>query len=277
MIIPLPALQILVALLYLWGAFSRWRASQKSTAELAHQTLSPLLPLVWVFAGLTLVLHGTVLVMSIAAPDGIDISVGNAASLVAFLCVAVAWASGLMRALSGFSSILLIFSAAAVILPVLFPGEYRFAYGTQTGMAMHIAVAFSAYALFFVAALLALTMVSMEKRIRSGKSSEKVRRTLPLLTLERYLFRLIFLGFVLLSLTVLSGIFFSEQIFGEPFHLNHKTALSIISWFIFGTLLFGRWRFGWRGKRAFYWILTGTAALMLAYLGYKFVVEVIIH
>ena len=95
--------------------------------------------------------------------------------------------------------------------------------------------------------------------------------------MERLLFRLIGLGFLLLTLTVISGVFFSEQLFGIPFRWEHKTIFTMLSWLLFGTLLAGRhWR-GWRGKTALSFTLIGFAALLLAYVGSRFVLEVVLH
>jgi ABC-type uncharacterized transport system permease subunit len=101
--------------------------------------------------------------------------------------------------------------------------------------------------------------------------------TPPLLTLERYLFRLITTGFVLLTLTLASGILFSEQLFGKPVTFTHKNVFSVAGWVVFAILLFGRWRYGWRGRMAVNWILGGTLLLVLGYLGSKFVLEVLLH
>ena len=104
-----------------------------------------------------------------------------------------------------------------------------------------------------------------------------VDRLPALLTMEKLLFRLIGFGFGLLTLTVLSGIFFSEQLFGTPFKWDHKNIFTLLSWLLFGALLAGRaWR-GWRGKTALRFTLTGFATLLLAYVGSRFVLEVVLH
>jgi ABC-type uncharacterized transport system permease subunit len=82
-------------------------------------------------------------------------------------------------------------------------------------------------------------------------------------------------GFVLLTLTLLSGVLFVDDLFAQ--HLVHKTVLSIAAWIVFGILLFGRWRWGWRGRRAVRLTLAGMAILLLAFFGSKFVLEVILH
>ena len=98
----------------------------------------------------------------------------------------------------------------------------------------------------------------------------------PLLAMESLLFRLIHIAFFLLSLTLASGILFSETLFGKPLSFNHKTLFAIISWLIFAALLVGRHMRGWRGRTALRWTLAGFAALLLAYVGSRFVLEVIL-
>jgi len=88
------------------------------------------------------------------------------------------------------------------------------------------------------------------------------------------MFRLIGAGFVLLTLTLLSGVLFVDNLFAQ--HLVHKTVLSIAAWIVFGVLLFGRWRWGWRGRRAVRLTLAGTLVLLLAFFGSKFVLELVL-
>src|SRR3546814_14044176 len=83
--------------------------------------------------------------------------------------------------------------------------------------------------------------------------------------MDRLLVQLIGIGFVLLSLTLISGLWFIHDWLAQ--HLAHKTILSITAWLIFGTLLWGRVRHGWRGRVAIRWALAGYAMLILAYFG----------
>jgi ABC-type uncharacterized transport system permease subunit len=99
----------------------------------------------------------------------------------------------------------------------------------------------------------------------------------PLLVMERLLFRVILAGFVFLTLTLVTGIIFSETLFGQVMRLNHKTAFAVVSWLIFGALLAGRYFYGWRGRVALRWTLAGFIALLLAYVGSRFVLEVILR
>jgi ABC-type uncharacterized transport system permease subunit len=91
------------------------------------------------------------------------------------------------------------------------------------------------------------------------------------------LFRIIAAGFFLLTLTLVSGILFSEELFGKPMQYNHKTVFGILSWIIFAALLAGRALYGWRGRVAMRWTLAGFLSLVLAYIGSKFVLEVLLQ
>ena len=113
----------------------------------------------------------------------------------------------------------------------------------------------------------------LEDLWRDGQAMD---RAPPLLTMETLLFRIIWAGFIMLSLTLASGVVFSEELFGKAAQLNHKTVFGVMSWIVFGALLGGRHFYGWRGRIAVRWTLTGFLMLVLAYLGSKFVVEVLL-
>ena len=130
--------------------------------------------------------------------------------------------------------------------------------------------------MFLVAAVQALVLMGLEKRLRRRLPEPESVAAPPLLTLERFLFRLVTVGFLLLTLTLASGMLFTEQLFGKPLVWNHKSVFSVLGWLTFGALLVGRWRYGWRGRIALRWIIAGTVFVFLAYLGSKFVLEVLL-
>jgi len=138
----------------------------------------------------------------------------------------------------------------------------------------HIVFSLIAYALFAGAATAALAMTWKERQIRESRVSSFGEKLPSILKLEQLLFLAITVGFVTLSLSVFSGLIFIEDIRSQ--HLTHKTVLTILSWFVFGGLLAGRWRFGWRGRTAARWTMTGCALLLLAYAGARFVLEVVL-
>jgi ABC-type uncharacterized transport system permease subunit len=260
-------IHVLAAALYGAAAWARWPAAGGSpTATGVARAILPV----------ALGVHAAALLPAIVTPEGLDVSLPNAASLVAGLVVLVAWASGFLRSLPGSAAIVLSAAGVAALLPAFFREPHHISFAGDTWAALHIAVALTAYAILLVAALAALLMTGLEKRLHKGLPAAG-DGTPPLLTLERYLFRLIAAGFVLLSLTLASGALFSEQVFGRPFKLTHKSLFSLLAWLTFGGLLVGRWRFGWRGRRARVWILAGAGLLVLAYLGSKFVLEVLLQ
>jgi ABC-type uncharacterized transport system permease subunit len=221
-----------------------------------------------------LALHVVAFVAGLATPDGLDLSLTHALSIVSALTVLVAAATGALGKLPALGIVVLPVAMVAAVLPALAPATHRFPYASSPWAIAHIAVALLAYAFFIVAAVQALVMTGLEKRLHRGLADADP--TPPLLTLELALFRLIAIGFVLLSLALASGALFSEQLFGKAFQFTHKNVFSVASWLVFGALVVGRWRYGWRGRKAVRWILAGTALLILAYLGSKFVLEVIL-
>jgi ABC-type uncharacterized transport system permease subunit len=267
-------LHLAVAALYALAAWSYWPGPASGDREPA----APLPPAFtrWMLP-VAIVAHAWLALMDVAQPEGLDLSIAHAISVVAWLTVVLAWASGLLRTLPVVGSILLPVAAVATVLPLLFSSPHRFPYAGNALAAVHVAIAFVAYAMFIIAAIDALVLIGLEKRLHRRLPDPGAAGLPPLLTLERFLFRLIGAGFVLLTLTLASGILFSEQIFGRPVTLTHKSVFSILGWFTFGALLWGRWRYGWRGRVALRWILTGTTFLFFAYLGYKFVLEVILQ
>ena len=220
--------------------------------------------------------HAILVVGTVFKPDGLDVSLANALSVVAGLTALFAWVGNLSRALPGVAAVALPVAAIAVPLPALFPNPHRFSLVDEPWSALHIAVALIAYALFAVAALQALLLLGFERRLHRALPDPVAEALPPLLTLERFLFRLVTIGYVLLTLTLLSGAVFSERLLGEPLRFTHKVVFSVLAWIVFSALLFGHHRYGWRGRAALHWILTGTGLLLLAYVGSKFVLQVIL-
>ncbi len=141
---------------------------------------------------------------------------------------------------------------------------------------LHVGFALISFSILTISALLAILLALQERALRTHRAGSGLIRALPPLTLtEALMFRLIGVGFVLLSLTLLSGALFVDNLFAQ--HLVHKTVLSIAAWIVFGILLYGRWRWGWRGPRAVRLTLIGMFVLLLAFFGTKFVLEMVLH
>jgi ABC-type uncharacterized transport system permease subunit len=164
--------------------------------------------------------------------------------------------------------------AAAVLLALVFPGTPLHVTASPW-LPLHLALGIASYGLFAAAVLHAWLMMRAEKQIRQAAEPHA---GLPLLTLERLTFRFATAGFVLLSATLLAGLLFGETLYG-PGHMarwDHKTVFSVLAWIVFAFLLLGRKRFGWRGRKAVRVLYTGSILLLLAYVGSRFVLEVIL-
>jgi ABC-type uncharacterized transport system permease subunit len=268
-------LHVIAAALYALTAWALWPTAASAGSDRARISVRPAHAAQWLLPAALLV-HAWLAWHDIATPEGLDLSLANALSAVAGLVAAVAWLSGLLGQLPAIGTVVLPVAAVASLLPALFTNPHRFAYAGETIAATHVAVALVSYAMFLVAALEALVLMGLEKRLHRRLPDPESDGVPPLLTLERFLFRLVAVGFALLTLTLASGIVFTEQLFGKPLTFTHKSVFSVLGWLTFGALLWGRWRYGWRGRVALRWIIAGTLFVFLAYLGSKFVLEVLL-
>jgi ABC-type uncharacterized transport system permease subunit len=135
----------------------------------------------------------------------------------------------------------------------------------------HILLSMAAAALLFAAAVTAILLVILDRRLRMRRIAELSSALPPLDALEKIMFRLVAAGFGLLTLALITGFVFVTNLFTQ--NLVQKTVLSLLAWLIFGVLLIGRLRFGWRGRSAVRWTLSGFGILAVAYFGVKFVLE----
>jgi ABC-type uncharacterized transport system permease subunit len=163
--------------------------------------------------------------------------------------------------------------ALAVLLAWVFPGTPLHV-SASPWLPLHLALGVASYGLFAAAVVHAWLLQRTERTMRNATEPQA---GLPLLTLERLTFRFAAAGFVLLTATLLAGLLFSEVLYGRAWRWDHKTVFSVLSWVAFAWLLLGRLRFGWRGRKAVRVIYVGATLLLLAYVGSRFVIEVILR
>jgi ABC-type uncharacterized transport system permease subunit len=221
------------------------------------------------------VLHALVLLHGLSTDAGINLSFFNAMSLSAWLVVLLLLISSLRRPVENLAILLLPVAALTIALAVRYPAVRLLAPDAPLGLKLHVLVSLLAYSLLALASVQAILLAVQDAKLRHHHPGGFVRALPPLQTMESLLFQMISMGFVLLGLALISGFVFLEDMFAQ--HLAHKTVLSIASWLVFGVLLWGRYRFGWRGRIAIRWTLAGFAVLALAYFGSKAVVELILN
>lgn len=226
-----------------------------------------------------LVLHAITLYQSIFVGAGLSFGLGNAISSIVWLTAFIYWFSGFFSRLQGLQTLVAPIAAAAaiaILLPLVFPFSRPLENTELPAFKAHLLVALMAYSLLTIAALHALFMIAVERHLHHPVAHTILTNLPPLLAMEKLLFRIIWVGFILLTLTLLSGIVFSKEVFGQPLTFSHKTLFGITSWVVFAALLIGRQLYGWRGRVAIRWTLTGFVTLLLAYIGSKFVLEIIL-
>lgn len=258
---PLLLATLCVSALYAW---SGWRLRTVPHA-LSVYTVLPL----------ALLGHGALLFHAVLGQGDIRLGFGSSLSAIAWLTALIYWLASRGAPLARLQSWVSGLAAVAVLAPLAFSADHAIPNSQALALRAHLVVAFLAYGLLAVAALHAVLMTMLEKQLHRGALLQNGAP--PLLTLEAMLFRTIGAGFVLLTLAVGSGVFFSEELFGTALQFTHKVVFAILSWLVFGGLLVGRHYRGWRGRTALYWTITGFALLLLAYLGTQFVLEVFLR
>lgn len=262
-----------VAAAYLALAWLTWRSLDGSAGGARWRTA--LLPLL-------AIAHAVLLAAAIGGAGEFRFGFAQALSATLLLAVLVLWVEGMFVPVRGLDVIVLPAAALCVLLPALFHGTPVAERPHSAALRLHLLVAMAAYSLLTIAALHALLMALLDRRLHApleapARGMARIFGQLPsLLSLEKILFRLIGAGFVLLTATLITGVFFSEQVFGRALRFEHKTVFTIASWLVFAGLLGGRVVFGWRGRTALRWTFTGFLMLLLAYVGSRFVLEVLL-
>jgi ABC-type uncharacterized transport system permease subunit len=220
-------------------------------------------------------LHAFAALGEIDASGAIQLGFLNALSLVSLFLVLILLLVAFAKPVDKLGIVIFPMAATVLALKLGFPVENPAPKDYSWPMRVHILVSMLAFSFLNLAAMQALVLAVQEWRLRTHHMSRFSRSLPPLQTMETLLFQLIGSGFTLLTISLLTGFLFLENLFAQ--HLAHKTVLSIIAWLVFAGLLWGRIVHGWRGQTAIRWTLGGFAALMLGYFGSKAVLELILH
>lgn len=219
-------------------------------------------------------LHAVLLRTSVFAGRGLALSTAEVASLIgwAIACIAIIFSWRKPR-FAGIGAILIVLAGLTAALTD--EGARSFALEQHSWeIKAHIVLSTLAYALVTIAAAMAIALAMLDRRLRARQPLGRLSILPSVEALEAGTFQALGAGFAVLTLALFSGFIFIHNIFAQ--HLPHKTILSCLSWLVFAVLLFGRWRFGWRGRTAVRWTLSGFALLVLAYFGSKLVLESIL-
>jgi len=225
------------------------------------------------FAGLAL--HTWLIYDGIFSQPGLNLAFFNALALTSWTVVALLLVSSLTKPVENLGILILPLAALTLYLEARFPSVDFMREATGWQIKVHVLLSMLAYSLLTLASVQAILLAVQDYHLHSRQPVGFLRALPPLQTMESLLFEMIGAGFVLLTLALASGFAFLEDMFAQ--HLVHKTVLSTLGWLVFGALLLGRFRYGWRGRTAIIWTLSGFVILMLAYFGSKAVLELILH
>ena len=204
-----------------------------------------------------------------AAPAGARFGFAPALSVTVWLVLAVYGVESRYVPLAGVRRTLAVLAALTVVIAWAFPGELR-PHALSRWAPLHWVLGIASYGLFGAAVLHGAMLNRAEQQMRHRPGAAP--SGMPLLRLERLTFRFVGAGFVVLSAALLLGAWFAS-----PWRWDHKTVFSMLGWVVFAALLAGRRAFGWRGPHATRWLYGGAGLLLLAYVGSRFVVEVLLQ
>ena len=223
---------------------------------------------------LALIAMAVFIYMHVYSKDGIDLSFYNSLLVASLVICFLLFATSFFKPIEHLGLIVLPVTIFSFILKMLF---YQSASSLtyNTGVQIHIITSIIAFSILCLAAVQAVLLFIQERSIKHHSSS-RFLRTLPSLhESETILFQSISLGVLVLTIALITGFIFLDDIFAQ--HLVHKTTLSSLAWLVFVVLLWGRFQFGWRGATAVRWYLGGFTFLILAYYGSKIVLELILN
>lgn len=224
------------------------------------------------FATLALVAHGLLLSSTTFVDGGLNLGVSNAFSLFGWFIALLLIGTSLTSPVHNLGIVVFPLATLALLADNMTSGNSLVTSNASKELQLHIIISLFAYSLLTIAALQSILLAIQDRHLRSKQLGGFMRVLPPLETMETLLFRIITLGFIFHSMSLITGAVFLENMFAQ--HLAHKTLFSLVAWLVFAVLLWGRWRFGWRGRIAIRWTMSGFVALLLAYFGTKMVLEV---
>jgi ABC-type uncharacterized transport system permease subunit len=263
---------IAITLYLIIGVLLGWRLfGRKQGASSGSIFAKPGLIVVGLIA---VILHAVVLYQTMVTPEGLNLGFFHAGSLITWLMSLTLLLAAITNPVENLGVFLLPLTAIVLLLSQIFPVDHIVVTQHAIEIKMHILMSILASSLISIAAVHAILLAIQESHLRNRHPGGFIRALPPMQTMEALLFQMIGLGFFLLSLSLITWIIYLEDMFEQ--HVVHKTVLSIAAWIVFATLLWGRWKFGWRGMTAIRWTLGGFVILALAYFGSKWVIEIIL-
>jgi len=258
-------LNYLTFLFYIIPAFLIWALlSSVKTSKLLQASI-------WIFWLAGILLHSYQLSPIYNDGFSVDLSLNYALILVAFIISITLYISSII----GNTQFL-----GIIILPIV---SFVFLFDFKNNpvnvalnnyIFIHVILSLISYSILGLSAAQSIIVKLQERKLQTNKPMGLITRLPSLDSMDNLLFKMLLLGVIFLSASLISGLAFLEDLFAQ--HLAHKTILSIFAWFIFTLLILGRKFYGWRGSNAANITLIGFFFLFLSYFGTKLVLETIL-
>lgn len=255
--------------LYLAGAGYQGHYLLKKSAQ------PPRRGLLLTIGAAAVIAHAISVFGAIYTGNNIDLGFFRVSSLIFWFITTLTLLSTLRRPLDSLLVGLFPLAALSIAVSTMGTPSHPVSSTLDAGMLSHILTSILAYSVLTIAAIQAAALAIQEHQLKSHHTHGIIQALPPLQTMEQMLFEVIWIGLLLLSVSIITGALFIDDIFAQ--HLVHKTSLSITAWIIFATLLWGRHQLGWRSQTAVRWTIGGFIALMLSYFGSKLVLEIILQ
>ena len=226
-------------------------------------------------AAAAVVIHALSLHSIIFTAQGIDIGFFSSLTFTAWLMATLLVIASFSLPIGCLGLLVYPFALITLILRASSDQQHLLTDQLAPGLQTHILFSLLAYSILSIAVAQALLLYIQDKYLHNKHPSGFLHSLPSLETMQILLFRIIALGVIALSISLLSGFIYLDDMFAQ--HLVHKTILSLIAWAVFVVLLWGHYKFGWRGKIAIKWTMSGFTLLMLAYFGSKFVIELVLN
>ena len=228
-----------------------------------------------IMGGIAMVCHSIVAVQGVSGSGGLSLGFYKISALMFLAVNLVCVLMMLRRPLQNLLVVLFPLSAMSVLVSTFAPETASITTELPGGLLLHIGCSILAYAVLTLAAAQSALVAAQDYQLRHRHTRGIVQILPPLQLMETMLFELLFVGVILLTISIISGFIFVDDIFAQ--HLAHKTALTILAWVLFSVLLWGHHKLGWRSQTAVRLTLAGFAALMLAFFGSKLVLELVLQ
>lgn len=264
-----PSLLPSLAAAFLYAAATLYQGIRLGQGSRADKRLLCLL------GALAVVAHATALFWQLLTPLGLSLDFFSAASLISVAVIALTLIACTQIPVEILLLLLFPLGIATTLIAQFAPTGTVPLINEGPGILAHILLSILAYGMFTIAVFQSLLLLLQDHQLKHKHPSGLIKNFPPLQTMESLLFGFLWAGWSLLSMSLISGWLFVENLFAQ--HLVHKTLLACVAWVVFSVLLWGRYHLGWRGYKAIRWTLAGFCLLMLAYFGSKLVREFILH